>query len=150
MTWRTRHFLGALATDAAGKLDVLGHDRHTLGVDGAQVGVLEQTDQVSLAGLLQSHDGGALEAQISLEVLGDLADQALEGQLADQQLGGLLVTTDLTKSHCSGPVTMGLLHAASGWRALASGLGSQLLARSLSSSRLASGLLCTCHLESRD
>ena len=53
MTCRTRHFLGALATDAAGKLDVLGHDRHTLGVDGAQVGVLEQTHQVSLASLLK-------------------------------------------------------------------------------------------------
>eukprot|EP00959_Pyramimonas_sp_CCMP1952_P381806 8000679-Pyramimonas_sp.AAC.1 len=28
--------LSALATDTAGKLDVLGHDGHTLGVDGAQ------------------------------------------------------------------------------------------------------------------
>ena len=46
-------FLGTLTTDAAGKLDVLGHDGDTLGVDGAQVGVLKQTNQVSLAGLLQ-------------------------------------------------------------------------------------------------
>jgi len=43
-----RDFLGPLATDAAGKLDVLGHDGDTLGVDGAQVGVLEQTNEVSL------------------------------------------------------------------------------------------------------
>ena len=36
--------LGALATDAAGQLDVLalGHDGHTLGVARAQVGVLEE------------------------------------------------------------------------------------------------------------
>jgi hypothetical protein len=34
-------------------LNVLGHDGHTLGVDGAQVGVLEEADQVSLAGLLK-------------------------------------------------------------------------------------------------
>ena len=33
--------LSALTTDAAGKLDVLGHDSHTLGVDSAQVGVLK-------------------------------------------------------------------------------------------------------------
>ena len=82
--------LGTFATDTAGQLDVLGHDGHPLGVDGAQVGVLEQTYQVSLAGLLQSHDGRALEAQVGLEVLGDLTDQPLEGQLADEQLGALL------------------------------------------------------------
>ena len=32
--------------------DVLGHDGHTLGVDGAQVGVLGETNQVSLGSLL--------------------------------------------------------------------------------------------------
>lgn len=142
---RMREKLSALSADAAGQLDVLGHDGDTLGVDGAQVGVLEETHQVGLAGLLQSHDSGALEAQVGLEVLGDLADQALEGQLADQQLGALLVTTDLTKSHGTGPVTVGLLHAAGGGCALASGLGGQLLARSLSSGGLSGGLLGTSH-----
>ena len=52
-----------------------------LSVDGAQVGVLEQADEVGLAGLLQGHHGGALEAQFSLEVLGDLTDETLERQL---------------------------------------------------------------------
>ena len=75
--------LGALAADAPGKVHVLGHDGDALGVDGAEVGVLEQAHQVGLAGLLQGHHGGALEPQVGLEVLGDLADQALEGQLAD-------------------------------------------------------------------
>ena len=46
-------FLCTLATDPPGQLDVLGHDGDTLGVDGAQVGVLKQTDQVGLAGLLK-------------------------------------------------------------------------------------------------
>ena len=45
--------LGPLATDPPGQLDVLGHDGDPLGVDGAQVGVLEQADQVGLAGLLR-------------------------------------------------------------------------------------------------
>jgi len=144
------YFLSTLSTDAASQLDVLGHDGHTLGMDSAQVGVLEETHQVSLRGLLQSHDGRALEAQISLEVLGDLTDQALEWQLADQELGGLLVTTDLTESHCSGPVTMGLLDSTSGRGALASSLGGQLFTWGLASGRLASGLLGTCHLETSD
>ena len=46
-------FLGSLSTDAASQLDVLGHDGDALGVDGAQVGVLEQAHQVGLAGLPQ-------------------------------------------------------------------------------------------------
>jgi hypothetical protein len=41
-------YLRALASDAAGKLDVLGHDCHTLGVDGGKVGILEKTYKVSL------------------------------------------------------------------------------------------------------
>ena len=40
--------LSSLSTDAAGQLDVLGHDGDTLGVDGAQVGVLEEADDVRL------------------------------------------------------------------------------------------------------
>jgi len=46
-----------LATDATRELDVLGHDSHTLGVDRAEVGVLEQTDQVGFAGLLERQNG---------------------------------------------------------------------------------------------
>ena len=70
--------LGTFSTNTSGQLDVLGHDGDTLGVDGAQVGVLEQADQVGLAGLLQSHHGGALEAEVGLEVLGNLPDETLE------------------------------------------------------------------------
>ena len=79
-----RRGLGAFTTDSAGKLDVFGHDGDSLGVDGAQVGVLKQTNKIGLAGFLKGHYGRALETEISLEVLSDLANQALEGQLADQ------------------------------------------------------------------
>ena len=90
--------LRALATDAAGKLDVLGHDGDTLGVDGAQVGVLEKSHKVSLGRLLKSEHGGSLEAKVGLEVLSDLTHKSLEGKLADQELSGLLEATDLTES----------------------------------------------------
>ena len=137
--------LGTLTTDTAGKLDVLGHDGDTLGVDGAQVGVLEQTDEVGLGSLLEGHDGGGLEAEIGLEVLGDFSHQTLEGQLADEELSALLVTTDLTESDGSWPVTVGLLHSAGGWGTLTCGLGGQLFAGSLSSGRFTGSLLCTGH-----
>ena len=83
--------LGSLSTDPPGQLDVLGHDGDTLGVDGAQVGVLEQPDQVSLTGFLKSHHSRALEPQVSLEVLSNLTNEPLEGQLTDEQLRRLLV-----------------------------------------------------------
>jgi hypothetical protein len=113
--------LSAFATDAAGQLDVLGHDGHALGVDSSQVGILEQAHQVGLSSLLERQHGGGLEAQVGLEVLGNFTDQALEGELADEQLGGFLVFTDLTKSHGTGAVTMRLLHTASGRGRLAGG-----------------------------
>ena len=137
--------LSALATDAAGQLDVLGHDGDALGVDGAQVGVLEQAHQVGLGGLLQRQHGAGLEAQVGLEVLGNLTDQALEGQLADQQLRGLLVLADLAQGHGAGPVAMGLLHTAGGGGRLAGGLGGQLLPGRLATGGLAGGLLGAGH-----
>jgi len=128
--------LGSLASDAAGQLDVLGHDGHSLGVDGGQVGVLEEADEVSLGRLLEGQHGGALEAQVSLVVLGDLSHEALERQLADQELGGLLVSADLAESHSSRSVSVGLLDTTGGRSGLAGRLGGELLTRSLSSGRL--------------
>ena len=45
--------LSTLTADTTSELDVLWHDGDTLGVDGAQVGVLKQADEVSLASFLQ-------------------------------------------------------------------------------------------------
>ena len=38
---------GALTADSAGELHVLGHDGDSLGVDGAQVGVLEEAEKTT-------------------------------------------------------------------------------------------------------
>ena len=73
--------LSPLAADPPGQLDVLGHDGDPLGVDGTEVGVLKQSHKVGLAGFLQGHHGGALEAEVSLEVLSNLPHKALERQL---------------------------------------------------------------------
>ena len=70
----------------------LGLDRDALGVDGGQVGVLEERDEVGLGGLLQRTDRRRLEAQVRLEVLGDLADEALEAADGDdEQVSEVLV-----------------------------------------------------------
>jgi len=137
--------LGSLSTDPPGQLDVLGHDGDTLGVDGAQVGVLKQPDEVGLTGLLQSSNGGGLESEISFEVLGDFSHETLEGQLPDEQLSGLLVSSDLPESHSSGPVSVRLLHSSGGGGGFPGSLGGELLPGGLASSRLTSGLLGTGH-----
>jgi len=114
-------------------------------VDGAQVGVLEERDEVGLNGLLESADGRGLEAKVGLEVLSDFTDQTLEGKLSDQELGGLLVATDLTESDGTRLVSVRLLDTSGGWCRLASGLGGELLSWGLATSGLASGLLGTSH-----
>ena len=95
--------------DSSGQMEVLFHDGDSLGVDGTEVGVLEEGDEVSLNGLLKSADGRGLEAEIRLEVLSDLTNKTLEGQLADEKLGGLLVAADLTESDGTRLVAVRLL-----------------------------------------
>ncbi|CAN8030878.1 unnamed protein product, partial [Ixodes persulcatus] len=138
--------LRTLPADPSGQLDVLGHDGHALGVDGAQVGVLKQTHQIcTMTPHLQCTNGSTLETEVRLEVLSNLTDESLKGQFADEQFRRFLVTTDFTEGHSTGPVTMWLLHSARGRGALARGLGGQLLARRLASGRLTGGLLGTGH-----
>ena len=139
-----RH-LGTLSTDPPGELDVLWHDGDTLGVDGAQVGVLEESNKVGLGGLLEGQDGGGLEPQVGLEVLGDLPDEPLEGKLPDEELGGLLISSDFTKSDGSGSVPVGLLDASDGRGGLPRGLGGELLSWGLAPGGLTCGLLGTRH-----
>ena len=83
--------LRALAADAAGELDILRHDGNALRVECAEVGIFEEADEVGLGSFLEGEDGRALEAEISVHVLGDLTDETLEGKLANEELGGLLV-----------------------------------------------------------
>ena len=114
-------------------------------MDGAQVGVLEEANKVSLCGLLQGEHGGALEAEVALEVLRDLTHQALERELADEQLRRLLVATDLAQGHGAGAVAVGLLHSTGSGRGLACCLRRQLLAGGLASGGLTGGLFRASH-----
>ena len=137
--------LGTLSTNASSQLDVLWHDSHAFCVNGAQVCVLEQPDQVGLAGFLQGHHGRSLESQIGLEILSDLSNQPLKRQLANQQFSTFLVPADFTQSHSARAVSVRLLHASCGWCTLSRCLSRQLFSRGLSPSRFPSSLLCARH-----
>ncbi len=138
----------SLAADSAGELEVLGHDGDSLGVDGAEVGVLEETDEVGLGGLLESEDSGGLEAEVVLELRSDLADESLEGELSDEELGALLESADLTESNCARSEAVGLLDTAGGGGGSLLGLLlSDVLSGGLATGVLASGLLGACHFK---
>ena len=137
--------LRSLSSDAAGQLHVLRHDGHSLGVDRAEVGVLEQAHEVSLSCLLEGEDGAALESELGLEFLRDLADEALEGELADEELSALLVSADLAEGDGSWAISVGLLHATGVGCRLAGALVGDCLAGCLATVALAGGMLGSGH-----
>jgi len=156
-----------LAPNSTRKLEILGRDGDALGVNGRQVGVLEQSHEIGLARALQRHDGVRLELQVGLEVLRHLAHQTLERELAAEELGPLLVAADLAQGDGAGsvrkemgewccgccrwvsnkPVAMGLLHAASGGDGFACRLGGQGFAWRLAACGFACSLLRACHVD---
>lgn len=101
--------LGSFTSQSSCQLDVLLLDGNSLGVDGTQVGVFEKGDQVCFDGFLQSTDGGGLESQVGLEILGDFSHQSLERQLSDQQFGGLLESSDFSQSDGTWLISVRLL-----------------------------------------
>lgn len=58
-----------------------------MGVNGAEIGVFEETDQISLGGFLESQHGLRLESHVRSDAAGDVLDDSLEWQLSDQQIG---------------------------------------------------------------
>ena len=134
-----------LTTDAAGELHVLGHNSHTLGVDSAKVGVLEEANHVGLGSLLEGEDGGALETEVVLEGASDVADESLERKFPDEELSALLELADLTESNGARAEPVGALDA-TGLGGLGGLLSCDVLAGVFSSGALASGHLGACHL----
>ena len=95
MKWRELAVSDLVSPQSLGQSNVFAHNRHSLGVDGRQVGVLEQRHHVRLGRLLQCHDGRRLEPQVILEIAGNLPHQSLERQLPHEQLRRFLVSSNL-------------------------------------------------------
>eukprot|EP00307_Rebecca_sp_RCC1486_P002220 CAMPEP_0119405558 /NCGR_PEP_ID=MMETSP1335-20130426/107_1 /TAXON_ID=259385 /ORGANISM="Chrysoculter rhomboideus, Strain RCC1486" /LENGTH=113 /DNA_ID=CAMNT_0007429553 /DNA_START=511 /DNA_END=852 /DNA_ORIENTATION=- len=88
----------ALAADTPRELNITGHDRHTLGMNRAEVRVCENPDEVRLGSLLQREERRRLEAHINdAEVSSNLAHESLKRQLADEQRRRLLVFANLSE-----------------------------------------------------
>lgn len=87
-----------------------------------------------------------MEPEFFFVILGDLADEALEGELADEQIGRLLILADLTESDGTGPVAVWLLNT-TGTRSILTGhFGGEQFAGSFPTRGFARGLLGSGHL----
>ena len=126
--------LGTLSSDSSSQLHILWHNSDSFSVNSAQVGIFEQSNQVSFRCFLESHYSRGLESEIGLEILGNFTDQSLEGQFSEQKLSRLLVTSDLTKSNSSWSESVCLLDTSSSWGRFAGGLGGKLFSWGFASS----------------
>ncbi len=147
--WIHKNFycLESFTSDSSGELEISGHDGDSLGVDGAQVGVFEKTNQISFSSFLEGKDSRGLESQVSLVVMSDFSDESLEGKLSDEEISGLLVLSDFSEGDGTGSVSMGLLDTTGSGSALSGGLGGELLSGSLGTGRFSGGLLSSGHFE---
>ena len=116
----------AVTTDSPGEVHVLLLDCHALGVDGAEVGVLEDADDVGLGGFLEGQKGLRLEPELMIHVGGNSSYKALEGSLREEHVDRLLIPLDLAEDNSTGPRSglSPLLHAAGSGSSLLDGLGS--------------------------
>ena len=94
--------LSTFAAETAGELEITSHEGDALGVEGAEVGVREETSDVGFGRFLESSDGGCLPAETVLVAGGEFTDEALEGGLAHEEISGLLVLLDLAESDGAG------------------------------------------------
>ena len=136
---------GSLTTDSAGELHVLWHDCDSLGVDGTKVSVFEETNHVSLGGLLESEDSGGLETEVVLVLSGNFTNESLEWELSDEELGALLESSDFTEGNSAWSEAVGLLDTTSGGGLLGSSLVGNVLSWVLGASVFAGGLFGAGH-----
>ena len=67
-------------------LKISGHDGDSLGVDGAEVGVFEEGDEVGLGSFLKGQNSRALESKFLLELMGNFSHESLEGEFSDEEI----------------------------------------------------------------
>jgi hypothetical protein len=106
--------LEALAADSPRQVHVLLHDRDSVGVNRAEIRILEQPGEVALSGLLQSEQGLRLETQLAVDAIAYSPDETLERRLGDQKVRRLLIPLDLAEGHSAWPEPVLLLHATLG------------------------------------
>ena len=92
-------------------------------MNGAEVGVLEKTNEVSLRSLLKGQNGRGLESGLRSDFVGDFLNESLEGEFSDQKFSALLISSDFSSGNGTGSESVGFLDTASGGGGFLGGLG---------------------------
>ena len=69
-----------VSPDPPREVQVLAHDSYPLGMNGAEVHVLEQLDYIRLGGLLERQEAVPLKAEFRVFGAGYRPDESLEGE----------------------------------------------------------------------
>jgi len=118
-------------------------------VNGTEVGVFEETDEVGFGGFLESEDSGGLESEVVLELRSDFSHESLEGELSDEELGALLESSDFSEGNGAGSESVGFLDATSslGSAGFLGLLVCDVLSGGLGAGVLSCGLLGSSHFD---
>lgn len=93
--------LMSVTSDPSRKVHVLLHHCHSVGVEAAQIRVLEQSNDVGLGSLLQRDQSLRLEAELVVDARADGANELLEGSPRNQIRNISLVLPDLSERNCA-------------------------------------------------
>ena len=95
-------FFILLAPNTSCELNISNHDGDSFGVNGCQIGIFEQMDEIIFSGFLKGHQGLACPAKFlagtSEMVLGHLSHESGKRQFPQQQISRPLITLHHTKS----------------------------------------------------
>ena len=78
-------------------------------MNGAQVGIFEETSQVALSCFLKGKEGLRLESELSIDTVTDCSDESLEWSFSEHEGNGLLVSLYFSEGNSSGSESSGLL-----------------------------------------
>lgn len=102
-------FSSLMSSDAAGQLNVLHLDSHASGMDGTQVGVLEQVCEISLRRFLQRLESPGLKPQLGTprprDFQSEFSNKSTERELWDQQIRRSLILSNIFECLFTWPVS---------------------------------------------
>ncbi len=115
-------------------------------MDGAEVGVFEETNEVGLGGFLECEHSGGLESQVVLEFAGNFSNESLERKFSDEEFSALLESSDFSESNCARSESVCLLDSTGLDGCLLGLFVCNVLSGSFATGVLSCGLLCSCHV----
>ena len=107
----------AVSADSSGEVHILLEDSGALGVDGAEVGVLEDSDDVSFRSFLEGKESLRLESEFVIEIRADASDKSLERGAWKEVADRFLIFLNLSEGDGTWLVSscLLLLDSSGGW-----------------------------------